>query len=112
MKEKFPIVPKLQEIFPLNEGYMLKMQGQLLNRVRAMINQLRKPKMNEFNKELFKKLEDQCWETNGKGRTPYFNREKFAELIVRECIDHCGYLDGGECMFTRGLRRHWGINDE
>lgn len=42
MKETFPIVPKLLEIFLLNEGYIQKMQGQLLNLVRAMINQLRK----------------------------------------------------------------------
>lgn len=35
--------------------------------------------------ERIRELVDKCWEEDGIGPT-YFNPEKFAELIVRECI--------------------------
>ena len=36
--------------------------------------------------ERIKELEDQCWEDNPNTGPVVFNREKFAELIVRECV--------------------------
>ena len=35
--------------------------------------------------ERIKELEDQCWEDNPNTGPVVFNREKFAELIVKEC---------------------------
>lgn len=35
--------------------------------------------------------------------------EKFAELIAKECADLCSDLDGGENMFSRGIRSHFGV---
>ena len=35
--------------------------------------------------------------------------EKFGELIVAECADLCSDLDGGENMFSRGIRKHFGV---
>ena len=35
--------------------------------------------------------------------------EKFAELIVLECAELCSTLDGGENMFSRGIRKHFGV---
>ena len=41
--------------------------------------------------ERIKELEERCWEELGEEECYYtvFNREKFAELIVRECADVC-----------------------
>jgi hypothetical protein len=60
-----------------------------------------------------KELEVQCWEERKYG-PPWFNSEKFAELIVRECAnitldyknhDHYyGWMDHGEEII-----RHFGI---
>jgi hypothetical protein len=36
--------------------------------------------------ERIKELEAQCWEPKQYG-PPWFNSQKFAELIVRECMD-------------------------
>ena len=61
--------------------------------------------MNERIKELEKQSvyyneDEDVWE---------FNRQKFAELIVGECADLCSDLDGGENMFSRGIRKHFGV---
>jgi hypothetical protein len=39
--------------------------------------------------ERIRQLEDACWEELGEDECyyPVFNKEKFGELIVRECID-------------------------
>jgi hypothetical protein len=39
--------------------------------------------------ERIRQLEDACWEELGEDECyyPVFNKEKFAELIVRECIN-------------------------
>jgi hypothetical protein len=48
-----------------------------------------------------------------------FNREKFAELIVKECAEVCfkidGEYDGEEVLATwcgAGILEHFGMNDE
>jgi hypothetical protein len=38
--------------------------------------------------ERIKELESQCWEARQYG-PPWFDTEKFAELIVQECITQC-----------------------
>jgi hypothetical protein len=38
--------------------------------------------------ERIEKLESQCWEARQYG-PPWFDTEKFAELIVQECIAQC-----------------------
>ncbi len=63
--------------------------------------------------ERIKELEVQCWEERKYG-PPWFNSEKFAELIIRECAnitltyknhDHYyGWMDHGEEII-----RHFGI---
>jgi hypothetical protein len=63
--------------------------------------------------ERIRELEVQCWEERKYG-PPWFNSEKFAELIIRECAnitldyknhDHYyGWMDHGEEII-----RHFGI---
>jgi hypothetical protein len=31
------------------------------------------------------------------------------ELVAEECADLCSNLDGGENMFSRGIREHFGV---
>ena len=38
--------------------------------------------------ERIRELAEQCWEES-QCQPAWFNQEKFAELIVRECIDIC-----------------------
>lgn len=35
--------------------------------------------------------------------------EKFVKLIVNECAEIVADIDGGECMHSRGLREHFGV---
>ena len=44
--------------------------------------------------------------------TRYFNQEKFAELIVRECADICWFKDyasGSEC--AKAIEKHFGVEE-
>ena len=34
--------------------------------------------------------------------------EAFVKLILNECAEIVADIDGGECMHSRGLRRHFG----
>jgi hypothetical protein len=75
-------------------------------------------KMNERIKE----LEEQCWEPKQYG-PPWFDAEKFAELIVRECITTMTNLESDikqkfpwkkeEVVSTSGhiqkLKEHFGV---
>jgi hypothetical protein len=62
-----------------------------------------------MNKKLIDGLSSQCWQW------PHFNREKFAELIVRECagIYEGVYTDQArpERIDTR-IKEHFGVDDE
>lgn len=66
--------------------------------------------MNERIKELIKQSRD---EVNAKyGLSDAYNsmvQERFAELIVEECAEICTNLDGGENMFSRGIREVFGV---
>ena len=67
--------------------------------------------------ERIKELEDQCWEDipvdidyDYLSRVRrVFNREKFAELIVRECID---IVDAQwEPVLVEKIREHFGVEE-
>ena len=79
--------------------------------------------------ERITKLEDQCWEDNPNTGPVVFNREKFAELIVKECVDvirkevSLKYKDGGETEEFMGghyassmlarvkIKHHFGVKE-
>jgi hypothetical protein len=67
--------------------------------------------------ERIRQLEDACWEELGEDECyyPVFNKEKFAELIVRECMDICEDEDDGS-IDTKSVRlamirikKHFGV---
>jgi len=70
--------------------------------------------------ERIKLLEVQCWEARKYG-PPWFNYEKFAELIVRECMRMCdvaavGYETHGHTKEANGcysakeyIEEHFGV---
>lgn len=68
-----------------------------------------------MNKELLKKLEDQCYGYAGfRDDTIVFNHEKFAKLIVEECasidfyqLAHIGTED--DYNVTQVIKRHFGV---
>lgn len=51
-----------------------------------------------------KELEPQCWEMNEFGLN--FNYEKFAELIVRECVNMAESFHYHQYDFTGNLELH------
>ena len=57
-----------------------------------------------MNEQILTKLVIQSSDKDG-----WLDRQKFAELIVQECADLCSDLDGGENMFSRGIRKHFGV---
>jgi hypothetical protein len=60
--------------------------------------------------ERIRELESQCWEAKQYG-PPWFNSTKFAELIVRECMNIVG--DGtvdGEIYHDR-IKHHFGVEE-
>ena len=70
-----------------------------------------------------KELEPQCWEHNEFGLN--FNYEKFAELIVRECVkvavykdsgymypaDVAGYMAAGRSTAAHMIKEHFGVEE-
>jgi hypothetical protein len=63
--------------------------------------------MNERIKALYKEATGKSFANDFDARV--LEAEKFAELIVQECADLCSDLDGGENMFSRGIRKHFGV---
>jgi hypothetical protein len=53
--------------------------------------------------ERLKELKAQCWEERPYG-PPWFNSDKFAKLIIRECADVCHTHGWG--MFEHGIAGH------
>jgi hypothetical protein len=37
--------------------------------------------------------------------------EKFARLIAADCAELCADIDGGENMFSRAIRKHFGVEE-
>jgi len=59
-----------------------------------------------------KQLEMECYEDRSNGYSaPYFNREKFAELIVRECMSvgfNAAYPNRGVDVLL-AIKEHFGV---
>jgi hypothetical protein len=61
--------------------------------------------------ERIEKLAEQCWEERKYGPA-WFNQEKFAQLIVRECIDCLKPLSRNHSMVGAArdtIREHFGV---
>ena len=61
--------------------------------------------MNERIRELIKQATE-CY-SNGQERT--FNKEKFAESIVRECASRVDYWESRQGEHTEDLLKHFGV---
>jgi hypothetical protein len=65
--------------------------------------------------ERIKQLEPQCWEHNEFGLN--FNYEKYAELIVKECIAQCEknaeheWLGSGSKLSAFNIKQHFGVEE-
>jgi hypothetical protein len=64
--------------------------------------------------ERIKELEDQCWEDIGENEY-YFNRDKFAELLIRKCMlltERC--MDDDTIFALNGaeiIAEHFGVEN-
>jgi hypothetical protein len=68
--------------------------------------------------ERIRELAEQCWDQRLDGR--YFDQEKFAELIVRECANHCDLLldhkissewARGTHDCSKAIKKHFGVEE-
>ena len=62
--------------------------------------------MNERIRELAK----QCWNERWEGQL-HFDNVKFAELIVRECVDIADDYDGVGSTIVSRIKQHFGIEE-
>jgi len=68
--------------------------------------------------ERIRELESQCWEPRQYGPA-WFDSEKFAELIIRECVEVCHKMaedsdsyvvhDGDTC--AEQIKEHFGVEE-
>ncbi len=68
--------------------------------------------------ERIRELESQCWEPRQYGPA-WFDSEKFAELIVKECVEVCHKMaedsdsyvvhDGDTC--AEQIKKHFGVEE-
>ena len=70
-----------------------------------------------MNKRI-REFAEQCWDQRLDGR--YFDQEKFAELIVRECANHCDLLldhkissewARGTHDCSKAIKKHFGVEE-
>jgi hypothetical protein len=72
--------------------------------------------MNERFRELLKQSTNPPWDGE-QGPMNEFNLERFAELIVRECIDVCAngwqgeFTAAGISQCVSDLREHFGVEE-
>jgi len=57
-----------------------------------------------------KELAEQCWINDG-GPDSYFSQQKFAELIVRECVDIADEYDGAGSTIVSRIEKHFGVEE-
>ena len=63
-----------------------------------------------------KELAEQCWINDG-GPDSYFSKEKFAELIVKECLDIVEGEDDGSAdtksvrLAMIRMKQHFGVTE-
>ncbi len=79
--------------------------------------------LTDLNYERIKELEKQCWSYRVDGVLVdgqlHFDTEKFAELIVRECVAICQDTDGEDNTDARSgrqdcaveIREHFGVKE-
>ena len=62
--------------------------------------------------ERIKELADKCWEEDGIGPA-YFNPEKFAELIVRECANVAAKNQAEDMGWdiSEIIKEHFGVEE-
>lgn len=60
--------------------------------------------------ERIKELEAQCWEPKQYG-PPWFNSQKFAELIVRECAKVADDDDVDMLRVGQAIKQHFGVKE-
>lgn len=77
---------------------------------------------NQMNKRI-KEIEEQCYEDRSCGYCElYFNREKFAELIIKECVNSIGarrlnlresdgpyYINLGKVQAVQAIQSNFGV---
>jgi hypothetical protein len=65
--------------------------------------------MDEMNENL-KQVLDQASTIrySGMGDTVTIDYEKFTQLLIEKCAEVVADLDGGENMFSRGIREYFG----
>lgn len=57
---------------------------------------------------------EQCYEYNAKTDDLWFNKEKFAQLIIKECISKCEFYNdsnwgpASECI-AQDIKQHFGV---
>ena len=63
--------------------------------------------------ERLAKLTEQCYEYNETMQGTWFNKTKFAELIVKECAlfanEHNEEVEGVNLGIGRAIKRHFGV---
>jgi hypothetical protein len=74
-----------------------------------------KADMNERIKAWIKEVGEDCYEYSEMAQDVWFNKEKFAELIVRECMDVVRDInqeyDGGSTVVNAAdeIKEHFGV---
>jgi hypothetical protein len=69
-----------------------------------------------MNKRI-KQIEEQCYIKPGgyypgsDWPVPFFDKQKFAELIVRECIDIADEYDGAGSTIVSRIKKHFGVEE-
>ena len=70
--------------------------------------------MNERIKELAEQATKRYPATESSGEFSTFDKEKFAELIVREClniVDDEGCGEGGSIRAMKKIKQHFGVKE-
>jgi len=72
--------------------------------------------MTDYKSNRIKELAPQCWELTEFGLN--FNYQKFAELIVRECIEIVDkwsydgpYREEGDIIPVKKIKEHFGVEE-
>ena len=62
--------------------------------------------------EIIAKLTQQCYEYNETMQGTWFNKTKFSELIVRECMEWCdahATIDGSAQQIRESIKKYFGV---
>ena len=61
--------------------------------------------------EQIAKLTEQCYEYNETMQGTWFNKTKFAELIVKECVGIADEYDGVGSTIVSRIEKHFGVEE-